>query len=96
MDEKKYNVIEVDGTHTDYLNKIEPHQKYVEQILQKFDNYFANTTPKIRDEIRNELLTSLTKPYDDAIKKTEAISIKEIADRYCKITGDLINKYKNI
>jgi hypothetical protein len=96
VDETKYNVIEVDGTHADYLNKIEPHQKYVEQILQKFDNYFANTTPKIRDEIRNELQSKLTKPYDDAIKKTEAISTKEIADRYSKLTGELINKYKNI
>lgn len=96
VDEKKYNVIEVDGTQADYENKIVPHEKYVEQILQKFDNHFANTTPKIRDEIRNELQTKLTKPYDDAIKKTEAISIKEIADIYSKITGELINKYKNI
>jgi hypothetical protein len=94
VDETKYNVIEVDGTHADYLNKIVPHQKYIEQVLLKFDNYFANTTPKIRDEIRNELQTKLTKPYDDAIKKTEAISIKEIADRYSNITGELINKYK--
>ena len=41
VDEKKYNVIEVDGTHADYLNKIESQQKYIENILQKFDNYFA-------------------------------------------------------
>ena len=71
VDEKKYNTIEVDGKQADYENKIVPHEKYVEQILQKFDNYFANTTPKIRDEIRNELQSKLTKPYDDAIKKTE-------------------------
>jgi len=96
VDEKKYNTIEVDGTQADYENKIVPHEKYVEQILQKFDNYFANTTPKIRDEIRNELQSKLTKPYDDAIKKTEAISTKVIADRYSKLTGELINKYKNI
>jgi len=92
VDETKYGVIEVDGTHADYVNKIEPHQKYIENVLQKFDNYFANTTPKIRDEIRNELLTKLTKPYEDAIKKTETISLKEIGDRYSKITSDIINK----
>jgi len=96
VDETKYSVIEVDGTHADYVNKIEPHQKYIENILLKFDNYFANTTPKIRDEIRSELLSTLTKPYEDAIKKTEAISLKEIADRYLVITGEIINKSKNI
>lgn len=96
VDEKKYNTIEVDGTQADYENKIVPHVKYVEQILQKFDNYFANTTPKIRDEIRNELQSKLTKPYDDAIKKTEVISIKKIGERYIKITSDLISKYNNI
>jgi hypothetical protein len=96
VDEKKYKPIEVDGKHADYLNKIEPQQKYIEQILQKFDNYFANTTPKIRDEIRNELQSKLTKPYDDSIKKTETISIKKIGERYQVITGELINKYNNI
>lgn len=96
VESKKYDVIEVDGTHADYLNKIEPQQKYIENILQKFDNYFANTTPKIRDEIRNELQTKLTKPYDDAIKKTEAISIKKIVERYSIITVELISKYNNI
>jgi len=96
VDEKKYNTIEVDGKQADYENKIVPHVKYVEQILQKFDNYFANTTPKIRDEIRNELQSKLTKPYDDAIKKTEVISIKKIGERYIKITSDLISKYNNI
>ena len=96
VDEKKYNAIEVDGTHADYLNKIEPHQKYIENILLKFDNYFANTTPKIRDGIRNELQTKLTKPYDDVIKKTEAISIKKIGERYNTITVELISKYNNI
>ena len=96
VDETKYNGIEVDGTHADYLNKIEPHQKYMENVLQKFDNYFANTTPKIRDEIRNELQYKLTKPYDDSIKKTEAISIKKIKERYNTITVELISKYNNI
>jgi hypothetical protein len=96
VDEKKYNTIEVDGKQADYENKIVPHQKYIENILQKFDNYFANTTPKIRDEIRNELQSKLTKPYDDAIKKTEAISIKKIGERYIKITSELISKYNNI
>jgi len=96
VDETKYGVIEVDGTHADYVNKIEPHQKYIENVLQKFDNYFANTTPKIRDEIRNELQTKLTKPYDDAIKKTETISIKKTRERYHVITVELISKYNNI
>jgi len=96
VDETKYNVIEVDGTHTDYLNKIEPHQKYIVNVLQKFDNYFINTTPKIRDGIRIELQTKLTKPYDNAIKKTEAISIKKIGERYQAITVEIISKYDNI
>ena len=96
VDETKYNGIEVDGTHDDYLNKIEPHQKYIENVLLKFDNYFANTTPKIRDEIKNELQTKLIKPYDDAIKKTETISIKKIQERYHTITVELISKYNNI
>jgi hypothetical protein len=96
VDETKYNMIEVDGTHADYLNKIEPHQKYIENILQNFDNYFMNTTPKIRDGIRNELQTKLTKPYDDAIRKTETISIKKIKERYNTITVELISKYDHI
>ena len=79
IDSSKYKLeLYVDGTTQNYNDIIQTRMDYRDHILEKYDNQFKLTTPKIRDKNRQEIKAKFDKVINKAILKTEEIADTEI------------------
>lgn len=91
VDEKYFNNIIVNGTQDQYEKIVLPLKKDIDNIMLNYDNYFANTTPKIKDEGNKNLYNKLYFVYNDAYEQTKNKSTIKIIEK----SREIINKYLN-
>ena len=91
VNEKYYNKIEVNGTQDQYEKFVIPLKENIDNITLNYDNYFANTTPKIRDEERYKIYIKLFIVYNNAYEQTKNKSASKIVE----ISRDILNKNFN-
>lgn len=99
IDITKYNVeMETNGTQQNYETIIKSRMDYRDLIRNKFDKRFEKTTPKIRDTIRQEILSTFNKHIDKVYNQAIKISTTELTNIYeTKIlTFSKVTDYINI
>jgi hypothetical protein len=75
IDKSKYDTsMTTDGTQRNYDKVIKPIEEYRDLVLSKFDKRFEKTTPKVRDEKREEILLTFNKHIDTVMKESIKIS----------------------
>ena len=90
IDNSQYDIeIIYDGTQINYDEIIQPRINYRDMILDKFDERFNKTTPKIRDTKRAEILETFNKHINNAVIKSTEIANSELT----KIFNTKINTY---
>ncbi len=91
VDEKYFNNIIVNGTQDQYEKIVIPLKENIDKIILNYDNYFANTTPKIKDEGNKNLYNKLYFVYYNAYEQTKNKSASKIVEK----SREIINKYLN-
>lgn len=93
VNEKYYNKIIVNGTQDQYEKLIIPLKENIDKIILNYNNYFANTTPKIRDEERKYIYNKIIIVYNDAIEQNKNKSTSKIIEKSREIINKNINNY---
>jgi hypothetical protein len=91
IDEKYYKNIEVNGTQEQFEKFVLPLKQNLDKIILNYENYFANTTPLIRDEEKKNIYYKLHFVYNNAYEQTKNKSTSKIIEK----SRDIINKNLN-
>ena len=79
IDKSQYDtLIEGDGTQENYNQIIQPRINYRNMILEKFDERFSKTTPKIKEIKRKEITDTFSSHINLAIKNSLDIANVEL------------------